>query len=198
MPALKTSLRVLYLEDNPVDADLTRRDLERNAPYIRLETVTTLGDAWERLAGERPPYDVLLTDLKLPDGSGLELLARVRERGLPLAVVLITGAGDQEAAVSALLAGADDYLVKGSSGANNLPLVLFAAQASFQTRRRRRATPLRVLYGEPNPFDVDLTRRYLAKHAPYIRLESAASGAGVLELLPLAAGGRLSGLTAQW
>jgi PAS domain S-box-containing protein len=181
-------LRVLYLEDNQADADLTRRELARSAPEILLEIVVSLGAALERLSGDRPPYDLILTDLQLPDGSGMELLARVRERGLPLAVVIITGAGDQEAAVSALMAGADDYLVKRNDTVGNLPLLLFAAHAGFQTRRKQRSRPLRVLYGEPNLFDVDLARRHLAKHAPHIRLEHACSGAEVLARLPLHAG----------
>jgi two-component system, cell cycle sensor histidine kinase and response regulator CckA len=184
MEPAATSLRVLYLEDNPVDADLTRRELARNAPVIHLEVVATLEAALARLAPEQPPFEVILTDLLLPDGSGLELLTQVRERGLPLAVVIITGAGDQEAAVAALMAGADDYLVKSRDTVGTLPVVLHAAYASFQTRRRRRARPLRVLYGEPNEFDVDLSRRYLAKHAPHIRLESVDSGAELLSRLP--------------
>jgi signal transduction histidine kinase/DNA-binding response OmpR family regulator len=181
-------LRVLYLEDNPLDADLTRRELIRQAPGIELEVVATLSAALEAVAGERPQFDLILTDLQLPDGSGLELLARVRERELPLAVVIITGAGDQEAAVAALMAGADDYLVKRSESAGNLARVLYAAHVSFQTRRTRRAKPLRVLYGEANRFDIDLTRRHLARHAPYIRLETVSSGAEVLARLPLGSG----------
>ncbi|MHB8709174.1 MAG: response regulator, partial [Desulfuromonadales bacterium] len=80
-----SSLRVLYLEDNPADAGLTRRELARQAPEIGLEIVTTLGAALERLALEQPPYDVVLTDLNLPDGTGLQLLAHIRQRELPLA-----------------------------------------------------------------------------------------------------------------
>jgi|GEM_PF-1718035 len=183
------NLRVLYLEDNPLDADLTRRELFRQAPEIELKVAANLCAALEAVAGERPPFDLILTDLQLPDGSGLELLARVRERELPLAVVIITGAGDQEAAVAALMAGADDYLVKRSENEGNLACLLYAAHASFQTRSKRRAKPLRVLYGEANQFDIDLTRRHLARHAPYIRLEAACSSAEVLARLPLRPGG---------
>jgi CheY-like chemotaxis protein len=74
--------------------------------------VATQQEALARLEGE-PNYDLVLTDLHLPDGDGLALLAHVRERGLPLAVVVVTGRGDEEAAVAALKAGADDYVVKG-------------------------------------------------------------------------------------
>jgi two-component system, cell cycle sensor histidine kinase and response regulator CckA len=183
------ALRVLYLEDNPVDADLTRRELARMAPEMRLEVVTNLGAALERLASERPLYDVVLADLNLPDGSGLDLLAHVRERELPLAFVIVTGAGDQELAVVAVKSGADDYLVKRADNLCTLPRVLSAAYLSFQKSCERRARPLRVLYCEPNSFDLDLTRRFLAQHAPYIHLEVVGSGEEVLACLPRAAGG---------
>jgi PAS domain S-box-containing protein len=183
-----SALRVLYVEDNPVDADLTRRELARLAPELRLEVVTSLAAAREALAPACPPFDVVLADLNLPDGSGLELLAQVRERELPLAVVIITGSGDQEAAVAALKAGADDYLVKRPGQVANLPRALSAAFSSFRLQRERRAKPLRVLYAESNGFDIDLTRRYLAQHAPHIRLEVVGSGEEMLARLPLAAG----------
>jgi signal transduction histidine kinase/FixJ family two-component response regulator len=183
------ALRVLYLEDNPVDADLTRRELARLAPEMRLEIVTTLGAALQRLVPACPPFDVVLADLSLPDGSGLELLAYVRERELPLAVVIITGSGDQESAVAALKAGADDYLVKRPEQVSNLPRVLSAAFASYQQNRERRARPLRVLYCEPTALDIDLTRRYLAQHAPHIHLMVIGSGEEVLARLPQTAAG---------
>jgi len=176
-------LRVLYLEDNPADIDLTRRELFRQAPEIRLETVSTLGAALEFLTAEKPDFDIILTDLRLPDGSGLELLEQVRDRDLPLAVVIITGSGDQEAAVAALKAGADDYLVKRNDYLNTLPGILFSAHSRFATSRETRAQPLRVLYAEPSDFDFDLTQRYLARTARHIRLERAGNGSGILERL---------------
>jgi len=185
----KAPLRVLYLEDNPVDADLTRRELSRQAPEIKLEIVTSLAEARVRLTPEQPGFDILLTDLLLPDGNGLELLAEVRDRNLPLAVVIITGSGDQDAAVAALKAGADDYLVKRTDSFNNLPQILSTAHSRFKAIRERRARPLRVLYAEPNSFDCDLTRRHLAIHARHIRLEVVGSGTEILARLPLAADG---------
>ena len=185
---IKSPLYVLYLEDNPVDADLARRSLAGLAPTVGLEVVGTVAAAKERLAAPTPPYDVVLTDLKLPDGSGLDLLTHIRELGLPLAVVVITGSGDQEAAVAALKAGADDYLVKKSEYLSVLPRVLSAAHGRFQTLRERRSRSLRVLYAEPNVFDADLTRRYLAQYASHIHLDVVGSGAEVLTLLKTGGG----------
>lgn len=147
-------LRILYVEDDPADADLVRRALERQSPGMEVEVAATLAAARERLATASPPFDVLLSDLALPDGSGLDLLAPQGALGSPIPVVILTGTGDQEAAVAALKAGAEDYVVKRSSYLVELPRVLVAAHTRFQTRRTRQSRPLRVLYAEPNPLDV--------------------------------------------
>ncbi len=183
MTSLNSALRVLYVEDDPVDTDLARRELYRAAPEMRLEVAPTVAAAMELLADAKPPFDVVLSDLTLPDGNGLEILSHVRARDLPLAVVIITGSGDQEAAVAALKAGADDYLTKSTGRFANLPLVLSEAHCAFQARLKRQARPMLVLYAEPNPFDVDLTRRHLAQYAPYIQLEAVGSGEEILQRL---------------
>ncbi|SDM89561.1 PAS domain S-box-containing protein/diguanylate cyclase (GGDEF) domain-containing protein [Geoalkalibacter ferrihydriticus] len=178
-----TALRVLYLEDNPADADLARNALARAATRFQMETVPTLEAARRRLADSTPPYDLLLSDLSLPDGSGLELLTEVRRRDLPLAVVILTGSGEQKAPFVALKAGADDYLSKKDDYLAQLPGVLTAALNRFRRRRAYLDKPLRVLYAEPSAFDRDLTLRFFSRNAPHIRLDTVGKGAQVLERL---------------
>jgi diguanylate cyclase (GGDEF)-like protein/PAS domain S-box-containing protein len=180
-------VRVLHVEDNPFDADLTRRHMAGLAPDIQLEPASTLAAALERL---RDPagIDALLIDLSLPDGSGLDLLARVREEQLPLAVVMLTGSGDQAAAIAALRAGADDYLAKGDAALERLPATLRHAWKRFHEARHQRSRPLRVLYAEHHAADIDLTRRHLDRHAPHIRLTVVENAGQVLERLPTRAG----------
>ena len=180
-------MRVLHVEDNPFDADLTRRHMAGLAPDIQLEPASTLAAALERL---RDPagIDALLIDLTLPDGSGLDLLARVREEQLPLAVVMLTGSGDQAAAIAALRAGADDYLAKGDAALERLPATLRHAWKRFHEARHQRSRPLRVLYAEHHAADIDLTRRHLDRHAPHIRLTVVENAGQVLERLPTRAG----------
>ncbi len=180
-------MRVLYVEDDPFDADLTRRELAKSAPQIELDIVTTVREACRRLedvsedVAER--YDLALIDLKLPDGDGMEVLKAIRERGLPLAVVIVTGRGDEDVAVQALKLGAADYVVKHRDYMTHLPLILEDAFRRFQTRASRRAQPLRVLYAEHSATDIDLTERHLARHARHIELEVAQSGAQALQRL---------------
>jgi PAS domain S-box-containing protein len=176
-------MHVLYVEDNPHDADLARRELARHAPQIHLEIALSLSAARARLAAGPAP-DLVLVDLRLPDGSGLELLAEVRQQGLPLAVVVLTGQGDEETAVAALKAGADDYLTKKEGYLGRLPLALEAALARHRAEASRRAGVLRVLYAEHNAADADLTRRHLERLAPHLRLEVVAHARQVLQRLP--------------
>jgi two-component system cell cycle sensor histidine kinase/response regulator CckA len=176
-------MNVLYVEDDPRDADLARRELARSAPDLRLDVVATFQEALARLEGGST-YDLLLSDLRLPDGDGLGLLAHVRERALPLAVVIITGRGDEETVVAALRAGADDYVVKRADYLVHLPNVLADALYRYRVQAERRARPLRVLYAEPNASDADLTRRHLARHAPHIHLEVVSTGRQALRRLP--------------
>jgi PAS domain S-box-containing protein len=177
-------MNILYVEDDPRDADLTRRELAKSAPHFRLDTVTTFSEALARLEeSEARCYELILTDLRLPDGDGLALLTCVREQALPLAVVIITGRGDEEAAVAALKAGADDYVIKRQDYLTRLSLTLENALHRFRAEVARRARPLRVLYAEHNAADIDLTRRHLARHAPYIHLDVVHTAPEVLQRL---------------
>ena len=161
-------MKVLYVEDNAADADLVRRLLLRAGGYT-VEIASTLGQATRRLESN-PDFDLVLSDLNLPDGNGMDVLAWIRDRSLPIAVVILTGSGDQEAAVAALKTGADDYLVKHGDYLQCLPKTLQAAVARNHSEAARKSRPLHVIYVEHNEFDADLTRRHLAQHAPHIHL----------------------------
>jgi two-component system, NtrC family, response regulator AtoC len=132
-------------------------------------TATTLRDARERLLHKQP--DIALIDLRLPDGSGMELLRELEK--LPTEVIVITGHADVDSAVEALRIGAADYLTKpldiarlkeilaavrrseaemptgtggrGGRGAGRLGLLLGASPSMLQSTSRwrgwRRPTP---------------------------------------------------------
>ncbi len=185
-------MRVLYVEDSTSDADLTLRELRSSAPDIHLDVVGSVAEALALLndldaamaQGESARFELVLLDLSLPDGSGLNVLAEVRHRSLPLAVVVLTGSGDEQTVLAALRAGADDYLAKRHEYWAALAPTLRAALTRFRLQAARRARPLRLLYAERNEHDVSLTRIHLATQAPFIRLEVVHTADEVLARLP--------------
>ncbi len=75
-----------------------------------VETAGTVGDAWQHLQDQT--FSAVITDMRLPDGTGLELLQRLEAAGRHEKSIVITAYGSAENAVSALKAGAYDYLTK--------------------------------------------------------------------------------------
>ncbi|AHF02891.1 diguanylate cyclase [Marichromatium purpuratum 984] len=174
---------ILYVEDDVTDLELTRQQLACTAPQVGVDHAATLAEARERLYHPER-YQLVLLDLGLPDGSGLELLDWIRERRLPLAVVVLTGAGDAGSAADALQAGADDYLIKDEIEADELPARLARAWRRFRSAEARHGHGLRVLYAERNTDDADLTVRHLTRHAPHIHLTLVGSAEEALDHLP--------------
>ena len=169
-------MKVLYLEDDPRDADVTARVLHKTAPHIELETVSTVHEGLarlERLAEE--PLDMVLTDVNLRDGDGLEFLKHIRENALSVAVVVVTGLGDEETEVAALKARADEYVVKERDYLDGLHITLESAYNHYCAAAARRAHPLNVLYAEVDALDIHNTRRHFAIHADHIRIDVVSS-----------------------
>jgi len=132
-------MKILYVEDEFAHVVLTQRTLEENTQHeFTLIHAVTIKDALSLLDAE-PDIDLILSDLRLPDGTGLDLLGKVRERKMHPAVVLVTGQGDQEIAVAALKAGAADYLVKQSDYLHRLPIVISNAVAQNRLLREQAA-----------------------------------------------------------
>jgi two-component system response regulator PilR (NtrC family) len=77
---------------------------------LRTDTAASVAEARAQLASGS--YDLCLTDMRLPDGTGLELVAEIGQRYPALPVAMITAFGNVEAAVEALKAGAFDFLSK--------------------------------------------------------------------------------------
>ena len=102
-------LRILHLEDSPTEAELISRELRRAGFDPQSQRVETEA---EFMAGLETLPDVILADYALPHYDGLRALARLRDRGLDIPFILISGALGEEAAVAAIKQGATDYLLK--------------------------------------------------------------------------------------
>ena len=86
-------MKILYLEDSTMDADLARRSLAKTRAEWGLRVVPTVAEARAVLEREGD-FDLLMLDLRLPDGSGVELLATLRAEGNPIPVVMVNLLGD--------------------------------------------------------------------------------------------------------
>ena len=105
-------MKVLLVEDNPGDARLVQILLDEvDSPRFDIAHAESLEAALEHLDARE--FDVVLTDLSLPDSSGMDTVERVRDRTSGAAVVVLSGREDEELALQALESGAEDYLVKG-------------------------------------------------------------------------------------
>ncbi|HEY7407185.1 MAG TPA: response regulator transcription factor [Gemmatimonadaceae bacterium] len=100
---------VLVVEDNALVTSATRILLEDAG--FRVSTAATLSEA-QRIAQSDAPA-VLLLDLRLPDGDGLSILARLRDAGVPAPVVVaLTGRDEPEVRARCLRAGCVEVLLK--------------------------------------------------------------------------------------
>ena len=132
-------MKILYVEDETAHVILAQRTLEENlAQGFELLHAETIAKALQIL-DTQADIDLVLSDLRLPDGTGLDLLKKVRLHAMAPAVVLVTGQGDQEVAVEALKAGAADYLIKQSDYLHRLPVVIGNAIAQNRLEREREA-----------------------------------------------------------
>ncbi|MGQ2964780.1 sigma-54-dependent transcriptional regulator [Methylophilus sp.] len=125
---MANSYRCLVVDDETDIRELVVLTLERMG--IQAESASNITDAKHMLHSFS--YDLCLTDMRLPDGLGLELVQHINAQfpGLPVAV--ITAYGSAENAVSALKAGAFDYITKPISLKQLRPLVESALKLSLQ------------------------------------------------------------------
>jgi two-component system KDP operon response regulator KdpE len=151
--------RILVVDDDPFIVTAVRRGLVSHGYHI--EDAETLEQA-RRLFSQRPP-DVILLDLGLPDGDGIDLVRWVRaERSTP--IVVLSARESEGSKVDALTAGADDYLTK--------PFGMRELLARIQVALRHAAKPdsgtdAVVRAGD---LELDLDRRTLSRAGAPIRL----------------------------
>jgi two-component system response regulator PilR (NtrC family) len=98
----------LVVDDEPDLRELVALTLQR----MGVESVTAATLAEARAALRSTPFDLCLTDMRLPDGDGLELVADVQKHRPNLPIAVITAHGSVEAAVQALKSGAFDFVAK--------------------------------------------------------------------------------------
>jgi len=126
------TLRILNVEDSPADAILLERHLTRAGNKVISERVDT--PSAMRMALEQQPWDVILCDYNMPDFSAQGALRLLKESGLDIPVIVISGTVGEEVAVQTMLAGASDYLLK-----DNLTRLVPTIERELAEARNRRA-----------------------------------------------------------
>lgn len=167
-------MKILLLEDNSIDADLTIKGLSMLISDVSIKLALNIEEARKFLLADHS-FDIALLDVNLPDGNGLELLMEIKQQYLNFPVIMLTGSGDENAAVTALKNGAEDYILKREDYISSLPEVINQAIISFKKNALTDSEVLDVLYIEHNVADVDFTVRHFAKYAPNIHIESVST-----------------------
>lgn len=105
---MQDTVNLLMIEDSGALSEVYKGYL-RNSPY-KVVSVNTLGAARVAYQASRP--DIVLLDIELPDGNGMDFLAELRTRSHPVDVIVMTAYGTSNTAVQAMEAGACDFLTK--------------------------------------------------------------------------------------
>lgn len=124
-------IKVLLIEDNPLDVRLINIMLRDSAPgAFVIEQVERLEAGLQRLA--RGGIDLVLVDLSLPDSQGLDTFASVHAQAANVPIIVLSGLADETVAVNAVHEGAQDYLVKGQVSG---PLLVRAMRYAIERKR---------------------------------------------------------------
>ena len=143
---MSTPLQVLVVEDSADDAALLEAELRRGGytpACHRIETAEEL-----RAALARQHWDLVIADYQLPRFDGLSALALVKEGGLDLPFIIVSGHITEETAVAAMKAGAHDYVMKDKLARLGPAVERELREAEVRRERRRMEEALRRAYEE--------------------------------------------------
>jgi two-component system cell cycle sensor histidine kinase/response regulator CckA len=133
---VSTPIHVLVAEDSPDDAILLVRQLQRSGydpTWERVEDAPSMQSALTRTS-----WDIVISDSSMPDFSAREALEVLKQVGLDIPFIIVSGTIGEEAAVAAMRAGANDFLLKGKL-ARLAPVVERELRESKARSERRRA-----------------------------------------------------------
>src|SRR5688572_1033553 len=134
---MESEVRVLFVEDQPLDAELCEHELRRAGLRFLSKRVYTRAAYTEALAQFAP--DLILSDFSMPtDLDGFAALGLARERAADIPFVFVSGTIGEERAVEAMKAGATDYVLKDKLGRLG-PIVKRALTEARERREKLQA-----------------------------------------------------------
>lgn len=166
-------MRLLVVEDERTLARHLQKGFEEAAWAV--DVAHRADEAWRLILLN--PYDLIILDLGLEDADGMQLLQRIRARGLSTPILVLTARGAVEDRIAGLNAGADDYVPK--------PFA-FGELLARVNALHRRGEQRELLTWRVGDLELDVRRR--AAHRGTRRIELTAREFTVLELLMRHAG----------
>jgi diguanylate cyclase (GGDEF)-like protein len=150
-------IRILCIEDDDSHVELLRSYLERLPFAVEVVEAATIAEAKARFVAT--PFEAIVVDCQLPDGSGLDLVSQLAPGGTPL--IVLSGVGSEKVAVEAMKRGAVDYLKKDGDLRTELGRsVLEALERRSRQASRTRATRELELLAFSDPLTGLRNRRF--------------------------------------
>jgi len=132
-------VQILLFEDNPGDAGLIEDMLEEFADFpYELKNVETLNEGLSFL--EKLPFDVIITDLRLPDSDGINTFLDIHARNSRIPTIILTASRDEKIGIDAVKKGAQDYLIKGQADGR-----LLKRSIQYSIERKKAETKIQSL-----------------------------------------------------
>jgi DNA-binding NtrC family response regulator len=133
---MQSPLRILHLEDDPLDAELVKSTLDGDGIACKITRVKTRKHFVAAI--ERGGFDIIFADYSLPDFDGISALAIARIRRPSIPFIFISGAMGEELAIETLKSGATDYVLKNRLS-RLIPSVHRALNEAEERSERRKA-----------------------------------------------------------
>jgi DNA-binding NtrC family response regulator len=105
---MKENIKILVVDDETIMRNLLLKILEQEG--YRTTLASSSAEALEKLETEQ--YELVLSDVKMPESNGFDLLKEIKARWPKTAVIMMTGYGDAYTVKEALMLGADEYITK--------------------------------------------------------------------------------------
>lgn len=180
MASAALSFSVLVVDDEVSILKLLKKELATEGRVV--DTAENAAQARELV--RKNDYDILVLDIKLPDGDGLDLLVEFRERIPDVEIIMITGHGDIDDAVEAMKIGAYDYITK-PFNLDKIELVIERAYQRVRLTRENRS--LKVSREATSPLRL-IGNSAAIKHVRYLIEKVAPTEVPVLITGPSGAG----------